>query len=190
MKNFHAVSFDTVSFLAKHKHTTTMHKILLITSLIASAFWSIAAAGEGSIRGLGEEDIQTITIIIELNPPDTATDEDVLFLLNGPVWDTLKDFSTLTGKDEDEIGELELKKFEKLGKLRRGRRRLGYKQTTGGCRNCKNKNKDRRALVKVEAEGYKGAVTSAIKQWCKDTDFTNPCCKGNIISGIRYVLTK
>ena len=163
-----------------------------MTSLIASTFWSIAAEGEGSIRGLRslesdtETDTKTIMIQVLLNCPSQGNADEIL---NGPIRDTLNGapLCLLTGANNDcDHGEiLDLEPFV-TEPTHRGRRRLGYGGSSGKCKKC---SKNRRALKMNQA--FTGALTSATKQWCKDMDrgSTNPCCKGNVISSVSYNLS-
>jgi hypothetical protein len=157
-----------------------MHKIIIISTLIASAFGRVAAVGEGSVRGLGifgQSAPQTITITVELD--DSVG--DVLTLLQGPILDALNgEFSTLTGNDAD-TGTMEVS----LAADNSGGRRLGTYSYNGGCtRRCKSDNRDRRALATA---GFRGAVRSAVLQWCQDN---GKVCKRNVIKGISYDLSE
>ena len=64
-----------------------MHKILLIPSLLHSAFWSVATEGKGSIRGLlFESETHTIMIEVHLDIPVEASMEDAAVFLMVPSW--------------------------------------------------------------------------------------------------------
>jgi hypothetical protein len=148
------------------------------------AFWSTAATGQGSLRGLGifqVNDPQTITITVDMDVPDLC---DAFELLNGPILSTLNgEFSTLTGNDAD-TGTMEVSLAVDNSA---GGRRLGTYSYSGPCKRCPRDNRDRRALT----AGFSGALKSAVRRWCKDEGDASPCCESNgKIAGVSYDLSE
>jgi hypothetical protein len=152
-----------------------IHRCILGTLLIASAFWSAGATGRGSLRGLGIFE-ETQTIVIDVEVSDSI--ENILSVLQGPIFDALNgEFLTLTGNDADS-GTMEVS----LEVDNSGGRKLGRYSYVGSCRRCSSSNSDRRVLT----AGFSGALKSAVKQWCKDN---GKACDGKAIKSISYDLS-
>ena len=150
--------------------------------LVASTLWSVDADGE-DLTGL--DSLIRIQFLL-----DCESQEDAYEVLNGPITGVLEGgplcFLTGVESDCDEGVIEELEEFVPEPE-HEGIRRLGGYVNKGKCRNC---SKGRRALRAANQwkNGFRGTLTIAAKQWCKDMASTNSCCNGKVISFLSYEL--
>jgi hypothetical protein len=166
-----------------------IHRLILVSSIIASAFWTASAAGQGSLRGLAEHDIQDETITVSINI-DTAGEGDLASCTfedaneyGSAIMTLLNKFgySEMTG-DANASMTLTHMKFESKTD---GQRRLSrYSYSYSGSRRGKIDNGDRRLQQQI-IDVFNGELSDDMNQFCQNEikgDPENCLCKQRVVN--------